>query len=276
MASLVSAEELRGSLGEVTLLDVRWRLGRADGREQYLAGHIPSAAYVDLPTELADPQAEPVDSRGRHPLPDATRFADAMRRCGVGSHRPVVVYDDWAGMAAARAWWLLRYHGQRDVALLDGGYAAWREAGFETETAEQRPAAGDFEADPGHLPLLDAEGAARVAEHGVLLDARAPERFRGEVEPVDPVAGHVPGARSAPATGNLRGDKFRPLAELRDVYAATDGVEKVAAYCGSGVNAAHDLFALHLLGREGGLYAGSWSGWVADPTRPVSTGDQHR
>lgn len=276
MASLVSVEDLRSSLGEVTLLDVRWRLGRTDGRELYLAGHIPTAAFVDLPTDLADPPADPVDSRGRHPLPDATRFVDAMRRCGVSSDRPVVVYDDWAGMAAARAWWLLCYHGHRDVALLDGGYTAWAEAGLETESGERRPPLGDFEADPGHLPLLDAEGAARVAEHGALLDARAPERFRGDVEPVDPVAGHVPGALSAPATGNLRGDRFRPLAELREVYAATDGVEEVAAYCGSGVNAAHDLFALHLLGREGALYAGSWSGWVADPTRPVRTGDEHR
>jgi thiosulfate/3-mercaptopyruvate sulfurtransferase len=274
MASLVSAEELRASLGEVTLLDVRWRLGRADGREQYLAGHIPSAAYVDLETELAEPAADPVDERGRHPLPDAERFAEAMRRCGVSSERRVVVYDDWAGMAAARAWWLLRYHGHHDVALLDGGWAAWREAGFETDMGERRPEPGDFVADPGHLPLLDAAGAARVAEHGVLLDARAPERFRGDEEPVDPVAGHVPGARSAPAAGNLSGDRFRSSAELRKVYAVTAGVEEVAAYCGSGVNAAHDLFVLHLLGREGALYAGSWSGWVADPTRPVSTGDQ--
>jgi thiosulfate/3-mercaptopyruvate sulfurtransferase len=253
---------------------VRWRLGRSDGREQYVAGHIPSAAYVDLPTELADPPADPVDVRGRHPLPGAARFADAMRRCGVSAERPVVVYDDWAGMAAARAWWLLGYHGHRDVALLDGGWSVWREAGLDIETGEHATAPGDFEADPGHLPLLDAAGAARVAEHGLLLDARAPERFRGEVEPVDPVAGHVPGARSAPATGNLRGDRFRPLAELREVYAATDGVEEVAAYCGSGVNAAHDVFALHLLGREAALYAGSWSGWVADPTRPVGTGDE--
>lgn len=270
----MSVEELRGSFDDVTLLDVRWKLGRTDGREQYLAGHLPSASYVDLETDLADPPGEPVDERGRHPLPDSQRFAVAMRRCGVLRDRPVVVYDDWAGMAAARAWWLLRYHGHRDVSLLDGGLTAWRECGFETEAGEHRGPPGDFEADPGHLPVLDAAGAAEVARHGVLLDARAPERFRGEVEPLDPVAGHVPGARSLPATDNLRDGRFRPLAELREVYAATDGVSEVGTYCGSGVTAAHDLFALHLLDRDGALYAGAWSGWVADPTRPVGTGSE--
>jgi thiosulfate/3-mercaptopyruvate sulfurtransferase len=276
MASLIAAEELRDRLDDVTLLDVRWRLGRADGREQYLAGHLPRASYVDLETELADHPADPVDERGRHPLPDAARFAEAMRRGGVSSDRPVVVYDDWAGMAAARAWWLLRYHGHTDVALLDGGYSAWREAGFETETGEYAAPPGDFQADPGHLPVLDAVGAARVAADGALLDARAPERYRGEVEPMDPVAGHVPGARSAPSTANVDGGRFRPLAELRELYAGVDGVEEVAAYCGSGVNAAHTIFALHLLGRDAALYAASWSGWVSDHTRPVSTGDEQR
>jgi thiosulfate/3-mercaptopyruvate sulfurtransferase len=274
MASLMSAEELRGSLGEITVLDVRWRMGRADGREQYLAGHIPTASYVDLETDLADPAADPVDQRGRHPLPDATRFAAAMRRCGVSRRRPVVVYDDWAEMAAARAWWLLRHHGHPDVALLDGGYGAWLDAGFETDTGEHRGVPGDFAADPGHLPLLDAAGAVKVAERGGLLDARAPERYRGEVEPLDPVAGHVPGAHSVPATENVRDGRFRAVAELREVYAAVEGADEVGAYCGSGVTAAHDLFALHLLGREGALFAGSWSGWVADPARPVSTGNE--
>jgi thiosulfate/3-mercaptopyruvate sulfurtransferase len=274
MASLVSVEELRDSLDEVTVLDVRWRMGRADGHEEYLAGHVPAASYVDMETDLADPPARPVDGRGRHPLPDADRFAAGMRRCGVSAGRPVVIYDDWAGMAAARAWWLLRYHGKADVALLDGGYTAWSETGFETERGEHLGPSGDFTPDPGHLPVVDATGAARVAAHGGLLDARSPERFRGEVEPLDPVAGHVPGARCAPATDNVRGGRFRPPAELREVYSAVQGVAELGAYCGSGVTAAHDLFALHLIGREGALFAGSWSGWVADPDSPVGTGDQ--
>jgi thiosulfate/3-mercaptopyruvate sulfurtransferase len=271
--ALISPAQLRSRLGDVTLLDVRWQLGRSDGREQFGVGHLPTAAYVDLEADLADPPADPVDDGGRHPLPDPARFEAAMRRCGVSGRRPVVVYDDWGGMAAARAWWLLRFHGHPAVALLDGGYAAWVDAGFETETGERDQPSGDFTVEPGHLPVLDAAAAARVAQRGVLLDARAAERYRGDVEPVDPVAGHVPGARSAPATANLRDGRFRPLSELREIYASTEGAGEVGAYCGSGVNAAHTLFALHLLGRDAALFSGSWSGWTADPTRPVATGE---
>jgi thiosulfate/3-mercaptopyruvate sulfurtransferase len=269
---LISPWQLRPRLADVTVLDVRWQLGR----DQYRAGHLPSAAYVDLESELAAPPADPVDERGRHPLPEPARFEAAMRRCGVSSGRPVVVYDDWAAMAATRAWWLLRYHGHRDVAVLDGGYRAWVDAGFDTETGEEQGPPGDFTADPGHLPVLDAAGAAQVARRGVLLDARAAERYRGEVEPVDPVAGHVPGARSAPATGNVHDGRFRTTAELREIYEGTEGATELGAYCGSGVTATHDLFALHLLGREGALFTGAWSGWVADPSRAVATGDEPR
>jgi thiosulfate/3-mercaptopyruvate sulfurtransferase len=269
LATLLAQPSTRPS-GGVTVLDVRWRLGRTDGREAFLAGHVPGAVYVDLESELADPAEQPVGDGGRHPLPAAERFAVAMRRCGVRADRPVVVHDDWSGLAATRAWWLLRHHGHPDVRLLDGGWSAWRDAGHAVETGETTPVPGDFVADPGRLPVLDADGAARVAAEGVLLDARAPERFTGELEPVDPVPGHVPGAVSLPATANLRDGRFRPLAELEALYAGTGGAGPVGAYCGSGVNATHDLFALHLLGREGALYPGSWSGWVSDPARPVS------
>jgi thiosulfate/3-mercaptopyruvate sulfurtransferase len=272
MAALMSVDELSDTIGEVTVLDVRWELGRTDGHERFLAGHVPGAAFVDLPHDLADPPGSPVDDRGRHPLPSPARFTDAMRRCGVRADRAVVLYDDWGGLAAARAWWLLRHHGHDDVRLLDGGWPAWIGAGGPVEKGEEPSEPGDFTATPGRLPVLDAASAARVARDGVLLDARAPERYRGETEPLDPVAGHVPGAVSLPTSRNLdeRG-RWRSRAELAEAYAVTDGAGEVGAYCGSGVTAAHDLFALHLLGREGALYAGSWSGWTSDPGRPVAT-----
>lgn len=272
MGALISAEELASVLGQVTVLDVRYQLGRTDGREQYLAGHVPGASYVDLDTDLADPPGQPPGDAGRHPLPDPDRFAAAMRRCGVRRGRAVVVYDDWSSRAATRAWWLLTHHGHRDVRVLDGGWDAWSHSGAAVETAERRPEPGDFRPDPGHLPVIDADGAARVAQGGVLLDARAPERFRGELEPVDPVAGHIPGAVNVPTDRNLVEGRFRPVTELAEVYAATEGASDVAAYCGSGVTATHDLFALHLLGRRAALYPGSWSGWVSDGARPVQTG----
>lgn len=271
MGALISAEELVSVLDGVTVLDVRYRLGRADGHEQYLAGHVPGATYVDLATDLADPPADPPDERGRHPLPDVGRFAEAMRRCGVRGDRPVVVYDDWSGRAATRAWWLLSHHGHRDVRVLDGGWPWWVRSGGAVETGEAEPVHGDFRADPGHLPVVDADGASRVAREGVLVDARAPERFSGEVEPVDPVAGHIPGAVNVPTDRNLADGRFRPLAELAQEYAVTEGATDLAAYCGSGVTATHDLFVLHLLGRGAALYPASWSGWVSDPDRPVAS-----
>jgi thiosulfate/3-mercaptopyruvate sulfurtransferase len=263
--SLVSAAWLRARLEHATVLDVRWRLGREDGHAQFLAGHVPGAAYVDLATDLADPPGP----RGRHPLPDPERFAAAMRRCGVRRDRTVAVYDDNAGLAATRAWWLLRHHGHPDVLVLDGGWRAWQDDGGEVETGDRLPVAGAFEAGSGHLPVVDAVGAARVARTGVLLDARDAERYRGDTEPVDPVAGHVPGAVNRPATDNVRDGRFRPREELAAAYAVTEGIGEVAVYCGSGVTATHDVFALHELGREAALYPGSWSEWVTDPTRPV-------
>jgi len=206
-------------------------------------------------------------------LPDPATFETAMRRAGVRADRPVVVYDDWGGRAAARAWWLLRHHGHRDVRVLDGGWSAWLDAGGVVATGVSAPPAGDFTADPaGRMPVVGAEEVRAV---DVLVDARAPERYRGEVEPLDPVAGHIPGAVNVPTPENLAADdRFRPAAELERVYAAVGagpGVV-VAAYCGSGVTAAHAVLALEVAGIRAALYPGSWSAWVTDPDRPVETG----
>jgi thiosulfate/3-mercaptopyruvate sulfurtransferase len=264
---LISAAELDRLLGQVTVLDVRYRTGGPAGREAYAAGHVPGAVYVDLDRHLA---AEPGE-RGRHPLPSADAFGAAMRAAGVRQDRAVVVYDDWSGQAAARAWWLLRHHGHDDVRVLDGGWSAWVVDGGAVETGVTLPSAGDFEAGPGRLARVEADSVLDVP---VLVDARAPERYRGDVEPLDPVAGHIPGAINVPTATNLRADgRFRPAEELRALYAAAGitGEQPVAVYCGSGVTACHDLLALAVAGVDAALYPGSWSEWVADPTRPVAS-----
>jgi thiosulfate/3-mercaptopyruvate sulfurtransferase len=227
---------------------------------------------VDLDRELSAPPG-----LGRHPLPDAAAFGEAMRRHGVDGSRLVIAYDAGTGTSAARAWWLLRYFGHTNAALLDGGYAAWVAAGLAVEEGSDRdPQPGDFDATPGGMPLLDADGAAAIARDGVLIDARAPVRFRGETEPVDPVAGHIPDARNLPAqqTENPDGTFLSPAA-LRERYAAV-GVaagKPVAVYCGSGVVATEGVFALGLAGIDAALYAGSWSEWITDPNRPIAIGE---
>jgi thiosulfate/3-mercaptopyruvate sulfurtransferase len=259
------------------VLDVRYELGRTDGREQYLAGHAPGAVFVDLDAELADPVGD--GSRGRHPLPGHERFAVAMRRAGVTRDRTVVVYDDWNGAAATRAWWLLRYHGHPDVRVVDGGFQAYVATGGPVDAGDVHPPPGDFRADPGHLPVLDAAGAERVAREGLLLDVRAAERFRGEIEPLDPVAGHVPAAVNVPFLKNLVKGQGRPprFRMLDDTLALYEGAgvrvgREVGVYCGSGVTATHTVFALSRIGVTAALYPGSWSEWVSDPSRPVATG----
>jgi thiosulfate/3-mercaptopyruvate sulfurtransferase len=208
--------ELAGGTPPV-LLDVRWRLGGPPGIDSYRAGHLPGAVFVDLDTDLAGPPG----AGGRHPLPTAADFEAAMRRAGVRVGYPVVVYDEGDSTIAARAWWTLRYFGHDQVRVLDGGLRAWAAAGQPVTAEEPVVAAGDFTAVPGNLPVLDAAGAAALARSGVLLDARAGERYRGETEPVDPVAGHIPGARSAPTAGNVGADgRFLPPAELRRRFAA--------------------------------------------------------
>jgi thiosulfate/3-mercaptopyruvate sulfurtransferase len=254
------------------VLDVRWRLGGPPGREEYLAGHIPGAAFVDLETELAGPPG----SAGRHPLPEAHAFERAMRVAGVSGDRPVVVYDaGGASGAAARAWWSLRYFGHESVAVLDGGFAGWD--GPVARGEPMAPAPGDFTARPGGMPVLGADAAAALATNGILLDARAPERYRGEIEPIDPVAGHIPGAANAPASENVTsGGQYKAPAKLREQFerAGVRPGTPVGAYCGSGVSAATDVLALDLAGFPGAaLYVGSWSEWCRDPERPGARSD---
>jgi thiosulfate/3-mercaptopyruvate sulfurtransferase len=268
---LIDVAELAARVAgdEVTVLDVRYRVGGPPGPAEFARGHVPGAVYVDLDTALAGPPGP----RGRHPLPDVEVFEEAMRAAGVSGHRPVVVYDDWAGRAAARCWWLLRWAGHPEVRVLDGGWAAWVAAGHDQSDVQKSPGRGDFTARPGFLPVLAITDVVSTARDGVLVDARAPERFRGEVEPLDPVAGHVPGALNVPTEHNLDADgRFRSAEQLREVYAAATG-GPVAAYCGSGVTATHDILAMQVAGIDAALYPGSWSEWVADGSRPVATGD---
>jgi thiosulfate/3-mercaptopyruvate sulfurtransferase len=270
---LVPAAALMSSGGRVVLLDVRWALGDDRGRQNYLAGHLPGAVFVDLETELAD-RATAAD--GRHPMPSLQRLQSAARRWGIREGDAVVAYDATGGLAAARAWWLLRWAGVADVRLLDGGLGAWVRAGGTLETGDVVPPTGDVTLTGGGMPVLSIdEAAALPTSGGVLLDARAGERYRGEAEPVDPRAGHVPGALSAPTTENLAPDgTFRPPHDLAERFAGL-GAERgtvVGVYCGSGVTAAHEVAALAAAGIEAALWPGSWSQWSADPARPAELG----
>ena len=271
MNPLISASELLATTNRPAVFDVTWNLAGPPGREAYDAGHLPGAYFVDLDAELAAPPG----AGGRHPLPEASIVEATLRRAGVGPDTPVVVYDAANSMAAARAWWIFRYFGVRDVRVLDGGLAAWRTAGGEVTTSVPEDGSGSFTASAGHVPALDAEGAAALASSGVLLDARAPERFAGEVEPIDPVAGHIPGAVNAPTTANVDADgHFLPAEDLQKRFTSlgADGSSEVGVYCGSGVTAAHAALALEIAGITAPLYVGSWSEWITDPTRPVATG----
>ncbi|MET7478917.1 sulfurtransferase [Streptomyces sp. NPDC005648] len=279
MNAIISASRLASDLAGTNppvVLDVRWQLSMPkaagepafDGRAEYAAGHIPSAAYVDLDSELAAAPGE----HGRHPLPDLAVFGAAMRRAGVSAGTPVVVYDGGQGWAAARAWWLLRWTGHPDVRVLDGGLPTWE---GRLETAVATPDEGDFQPVAGEWGLLDADAAAALARDGVLFDARAGERYRGEVEPIDRVGGHIPGAVSAPTNENVGEDgRFLPVEQLAERFkslGAADGSE-VGVYCGSGVSAAHEVLALAVAGIPAALYVGSWSEWSSNPTRPVAVG----
>lgn len=271
-AVLISAEELRerlaGGDSRVRLLDVRWALGDPDGPQHYLDGHIPGAVFVDLETELAAP---PSPAKGRHPMPDVAHLQKCARSWGLRTGDTVVVYDATGGMAAARAWWLLRWAGVPEVLILDGGLPAWDRAGGKVIAGnEADPEAGDVVLSPGAMPLIDADAAA--GWQGLLLDARAGERYRGEVEPIDPRAGHIPGAVSAPTAENLTAEgNFKSAAELRSRFTEL-GSGPVAVYCGSGVTAAHQVAALAVAGIDAALYPGSWSQWSNDPKRAVATG----
>ncbi|NYT96540.1 sulfurtransferase [Salinispora sp. H7-4] len=268
------AAEMRGD-DPPTLLDVRWRLTGPPGRADYAAGHLPGAVFVDLDTELCGPPG----AAGRHPLPEPAALQAALRAAGVRAGHPVVVYDGGDGMSAARAWWTLRWAGHRSVRVLHGGHPAWVAAGLPTSTETPTPSPGDVAVRPGALPVLVAAEAARLAtaETGTLVDVRVAPRYRGETEPVDPVAGHVPGAVNLPAPEYVTEGRFPAADVLRERFAAAGvaAAEPVGVYCGSGVTAAQAAFALHLAGRpDVALYVGSWSNWVADPSRPVAVGQE--
>jgi thiosulfate/3-mercaptopyruvate sulfurtransferase len=279
---LITPEALADALSArpaTVVLDVRWRLGGPPGRQDYEVSHVPGAVYVDLDTELSAPPGV----GGRHPLPDPERLQEVLRRAGVREGGQVVAYDAGDGSVAARVWWLLRWAGYGEVAVLDGGFAAWEAAGLPV-TAEVPPAltgdaAGDVVVRSGHMPVLDADAAAALAQEGVLLDARAAARYRGETEPVDPKAGHIPGALNAPSTGHVGADgRWLGVAELAERFAGigVSGDVAVGAYCGSGVTASSVVLALELAGitsaeKPAALYAGSWSNWCA-LDREVATG----
>ncbi len=272
---LISAPQLAELIASdttVRILDVRWRLDRPDGRPEFLEGHIPGAVYVDLDHELAEHGAA---TDGRHPLPSPARLRDAARRWGLNDGDTVVVYDDLKSLSAARAWWLLTDAGIADVRILDGSLRAWTILGEPLETGDVVPVAGNITLSSGHLPRLSIDDAAHLATTGVLIDVRAAERYRGDVEPIDPRAGHIPGAVNRFTGANVDANgRFLSPDELRREFAAlgvTQGAP-VGVYCGSGVTASHAFVALTLAGYSPTLYPGSWSQWSNHPDRPVATG----
>ena len=271
MDVLITAAELARLDPAPVLLDVRWALGDPDGHQHYLDARIPGARYADLETELAAPASR---EAGRHPLPDLAVLQTAARSWGIRPDSAVVVYDNTGGLAAARAWWLLRWAGHDNVRILDGGLGAWTQSGQSTESG--LPAAieaGDIELSAGHLPTFEADAAAALARTGVLLDARVGPRYRGEVEPVDAKAGHIPGAVNKPTNDNIGPDgRFLSPEQLRQRYADVDRNQEIGVYCGSGVTAAHEIAALAIIGIDASLYPGSWSQWAGDDARPVATG----
>jgi len=274
MAQLITPAELDLLLGAgapVRVLDVRYRLDKPDGSADHAASHVPGAVYVDLESELSGHGAA---TEGRHPLPARDDLQAAAHRWGLRAGDTVVVYDDARSLGASRAWWVLTRSGIADVRLLDGGLRGWIDAGFALESGEVRPEPGDAMVHDITEPVLSIDDAAAYPSAGVLVDVRAAERYRGEVEPVDPIAGHIPGAVNLPTTHYMDGERFRDAATLAGLFAGVGIVPGVAAaaYCGSGVTAAQAAFAAELAGLELSLYPGSWSQWSNTPGRPVATG----
>lgn len=275
--TLVNATELNALLGrdDVLVVDCRFDLADAQrGHRDYAAAHIPGAVYADLDRDLSD-LSKP--GLGRHPLPDARAFSAALGRWGWTPQTQVVAYDDAAGaLAAARLWWMLRVVGHRDVAVLDGGMAAWRDAGLPLAAAASSPTATPVSAAYDDRQIVYSGELEQMRQSIFLLDARAAPRFRGEVEPIDPVAGHVPGAHNRPFSENLQAGRFKAADELRDEFSRLLGqapAHSVVHMCGSGVTACHNLLAMEHAGLPGSrVYAPSWSGWIADRRRPVAQG----
>ena len=277
---LITATELAALIeagDPLTILDVRWRLDDPDGRAAYLEGHLPGAVYVSLEDELSD---HSIAGRGRHPLPSGRNVEAAARRWGIRHDDLVVVYDDWNRAGSARAWWVLTAAGLENVRILDGGLSAWRSAGRTLDSGLVNPPPGNVTVPHGDLyagrrPTVTAEQTGTRSM--TLLDARAPERFRGDVEPLDPVAGHIPGAKNLPSGAVVSGDGTfvgeYALTQLLSDH-GIDAEARVGVYCGSGVTAAITIAALAATGREAALYPGSWSEWCSDPTRPVGRGPE--
>ncbi|KPK40606.1 MAG: 3-mercaptopyruvate sulfurtransferase [Gammaproteobacteria bacterium SG8_47] len=280
-ALLIGVDDLRVNLrrGRWAVFDCRFDLKAPEaGQQAYAAGHVPGARYADLARDLSGAVAS---DTGRHPLPDTRELGLFLSRCGVTSETQVVAYDDHGGAYAARLWWLLRWLGHERVAVLDGGLAAWRAAGLALSTDRSRPTAGkasSFGAAHDSCWLDTAALSDALARRSVcLLDAREPERYRGEIEPIDPVAGHIPGARSVPYRGNLDANgRFLDARALRERFAAElagQAPEQVVHMCGSGVTACQNILAMEVAGLSGSkLYPGSWSAWISDPQRPVARG----
>lgn len=279
--TLIDAASLRNTLGDPLLVVVDCRFDLADtgrGERAWRDGHIPGAHYAHLDRDLSDLGRR---GRGRHPLPDASAFCASLARWGVTPAHQVVAYDDSGGMVAARLWWMLRLLGHRAVAVLDGGIAAWQAAGGELSQAARTAGSGRYEGtfDPQMIVSTQELEAQLARKDGLLLDARAGERFRGEVEPLDPRAGHIPGARNHPFLQNLEADgRFRPRQVLAAQFHAVLGDRsptEVVHMCGSGVSACHNLLAMDHAGLTGSrVYAGSWSEWVSVPERAVAIGTQ--
>lgn len=277
MQTLITVEQLRAMLGDRSLVvfDCRFSLqDTAAGAKAYREAHVPGALFADVATDLSSPHIP--GSTGRHPLPARQHWLRRLQAWGLRPAQQVVAYDDAGGAGAARLWWMLRWAGHEQVAVLDGGWQAW--------LAAQQPVTAALPATPERAsfdyatlpPLTTLVEAAQVdAAHQVLLDARESPRFRGEVEPLDPVAGHIPGAQCSPYSGNLGPDgRFKPAAALREKFAVAAGSDQpLVCYCGSGITACHNILALRVAGLpEAALYAGSWSEWVTDPARPVARG----
>ncbi|GAB2706633.1 thiosulfate/3-mercaptopyruvate sulfurtransferase [Microbacterium marinum] len=274
MGHLISVDDIdvaRASGRTVRLLDVRWRLDVPEGRPAYVAGHLPGAVYVDLERELASPGHPEL---GRHPLPSLDELRTAVQRWGVNGGDLVVAYDDNDGVAAARAWWLLRRRGV-DIRVLDGGLRAWIAAGLPLQTGDVAVEPGDAvigDDDPGVISLPDV---ARLPQHGVLVDVRSPDQYRGRAATLDPIGGHIPGAVNVPAVTHMRPDgRLRAPSEIASALAAhgiRPGVT-VAVYCGSAVASTHSALAFELAGVDAKIYTGSWSQWSRTSGRPVATG----
>lgn len=279
--SLISTSELADRIGDpkLRILDARWYLDPArKGIDAYAAGHIPGAFFADMENDFSGSGGARGGPLGRHPFPSAGQMQNVIRLFGITTGVRVVAYDDAAGAIASRVWFVLRAYGFDDCSVLDGGIIKWIAEGREiTDRPPSISTMTDFVVTP-RASLVLSKAQVQAGQDRPLFDARLPERYRGETEPIDPRAGHIPGAINAPYTANLTAGTcpvFKPPAELRKHYEALGAREdnEPVVYCGSGINATHDLLALHLAGLKGRLYAGSWSEWSSDPTLPIATGE---